>query len=182
MIARFVYSFYHAIRRRRCFAKVSQATMVCHIDLKNLQNQGVTTLVLDFDGVLAAHGETFPHPDAEQWLMQSIEIFGKEHVFILSNNPFQARQDYFKKLNIHFIISVRKKPYPDGLLEIARQTRQDKQQIVLIDDRLLTGILSTCLAQTRGILITQPYQEFTRRPFQESFFNFLRFLEQQLFL
>jgi uncharacterized protein len=179
---RFFYSLYHAMRCRRCLAVVSTAQTICNIDIYFLKNQGIKIIVLDFDGVLAAHGETFPHLEAEQWLRNCITTFGKEQVFILSNNPFQARQDYFEKLGIKFIASVKKKPYPDGLNTIIQQVSCHAKELVLIDDRLLTGILATCLAQTRGILITKPYQNLSKRPVKERFFSFLRWIEQRLFL
>lgn len=179
---RFFYSLYHAMRCRGCLAAVFRMPTINDINLKTLKNQRVKIIALDFDGVLAAHGETFPHAQAEQWLMQSIEMFGKENIFILSNNPFKERQRYFEKLGVRFITSVKKKPYPDGLYEIARIAQVNLKEIVLVDDRLLTGILATCLAQTQGILITQPYQNLSKCPIKERFFGILRWLEQHLFL
>lgn len=179
---RLFYSLHHAIRCRSGLRAISQTPTVCDINIKNLQNQGIKILALDFDGVLAAHGETFPHPDAQRWLIQSINFFGKQNIFILSNNPFKERQAYFEELGISFISSTKKKPYPDGLYEIAQRAQVNLKEIVLVDDRLLTGILATCLAQTQGILITQPYQNLKKRPFKECFFSALRWFEQRLFL
>lgn len=179
---RFFYSLYHAMFYRRHLATVSTAQTVCNIDIPFLKSQGIKIIVLDFDGVLAAHGETLPHLEAEQWLINCITTFGKEQVFILSNNPFQARQDYIEKLGIKFITCAKKKPYPDGLKMIIEQFACHTKELLLIDDRLLTGILATCLAQTRAILITQPYQNRSKRPITERFFSFLRWIEQQLFL
>lgn len=180
MLARLFYSLYHAFAHRRCLSTVSTAKTICDIDIQFLKNQDIRIIVLDFDGVLAAHGETFPQSDAEQWLIQCISIFGKNQVFILSNNPFIERQRYFEELGVRFITGFKKKPYPDGLNFIISQTHENKEQIVLIDDRLLTGILATCLAQIQGILITQPYRNFSKHFIKESFFSFLRFVERFL--
>ncbi len=181
MLSRLFYSLHHAFAHRRCLAAVSTARTLCDIELYSLKNQDIKIIVLDFDGVLAAHGETFPHPHAEQWLKKCISIFGKDQVFILSNNPFVDRQRYFEKLGVGFITGFKKKPYPDGLKQIISQTHENKEKIVLIDDRLLTGILATCLAQTKGILITQPYRNFSKQFLKETLFSFLRLIEK-LFL
>jgi uncharacterized protein len=182
MLTRLFYSLQQAAAHRRCLTAVSRVKNLCEINLKSLQNQGITIIVLDFDGVLAAHGEILPQKDAQQWLMECLKVFGKQQVFILSNNPFIERQRYFEELGVRFITGFKKKPYPDGLNFIISQSLENKEKIVLIDDRLLTGILATCLAGTQGILITQPYRNFSQRPIKEIFFNLLRFLEQYLFL
>jgi uncharacterized protein len=178
MLARLFYSLYHAFDHRRCLSTVSTAKTICDININFLKNQGIKIIVLDFDGVLAAHGETFPQSDTEQWLIKCIAIFGKDQVFILSNNPFTERQRYFEELGVRFITGFKKKPYPDGLNFIISQTNENKEKIILIDDRLLTGILATCLAQTKGILIIEPYRNFSKHLIKESFFSFLRFIEK----
>jgi len=178
MLSRLFYSLHHAFAHRRCLASVSTAKTICDIDINSLKNQEIKIIVLDFDGVLAAHGEIFPQSDAQQWLIKCIAIFGKDQVFILSNNPFAERQRYFEELGVRFITGFKKKPYPDGLNFIISQTNENKEKIVLIDDRLLTGILATCLAQTQGILITKPYCNFSKHLIKESFFSFLRFIEK----
>jgi predicted HAD superfamily phosphohydrolase YqeG len=182
MLARLFYSLHHAFARRRCLKIVPRAQTLLHIDLKQLKNQGIKIVVLDFDGVLSAHGEILPQKNTEQWLMQCLNLFGQENVFVLSNNPFLERQRYIEQLGIHFVCAARKKPYPDGLNYIAQQTLSQRETILLIDDRLLTGILATCLANTRGILITNPYRSFSKNLLKETFFSLLRFLEQRLFL
>lgn len=182
MLTRLFYSLQQAAAHRRCLAAVSRVKNICEINLKNLQNQGITIIALDFDGVLAAHGEILPQKDAQRWLIECLNLFGKQQVFILSNNPFVERQHYFEELGVRFISGFKKKPYPDGLNFIISQTHENKEKIILIDDRLLTGILATCLAGTQGILITEPFRNFSQRPIQETFFSLLRFLEQHLFL
>ena len=181
MLARLIYSLQLAHAHRRCLKTVPRVENLTALDLKKIKNQGIDIIILDFDGVLAAHGEILPQKNTEQWLMQCLTFFGKEKIFILSNNPSIERQHYFEKLGVGFISAVKKKPYPDGLFQIAQQTRVNPQQMLLIDDRLLTGILATCLAKTQGILITKPYRNAFKNPLKETFFSLLRFLEQRLF-
>ena len=75
--------------------------------------------------------------------------------------------------DITFVYAQRKKPYPDGLQQIINITQADPKTIALIDDRLLTGGLATCLAGTHMIYINKPLQNFQHRFFAE----FLQFFE-----
>ncbi len=146
-----------------------------------LQQQGIKIPVLDFDGVLAAHGETSPHPQALTWLNQAVTVFGATHIFILSNQASPNRIAFFAKHypNITFLTGVRKKPHPDGLETVMKITGQPPHALILIDDRLLTGGLAACIADTQFAYILAPYQSFAKRPFSETLFAGLRFLERQ---
>lgn len=147
---------------------------------EKLQQQGIEILVLDFDGVLAAHGEIFPTLECQAWLQRCVEVFGAAQIFILSNKPLPSRIEYFAKNfdGVRCIAGVRKKPYPDGLQHIVELSGRAPQHILLADDRLLTGILAGCIAQVQVSYITQPYVKLRRRPVQESFFTFLRVSER----
>ncbi len=137
-------------------------------------------LALDFDGVLAPHGENRPLPECEAWLARCVAALGAERVFILSNRPDPARAAYFNQEfpGVRFISGVRKKPYPDGLLRVAELSGAETARIVLLDDRLLTGVLATCLAGTGVVYITAPYVSFRTRPVVEGFFDLIRMLER----
>jgi len=92
------------------------------------------------------------------------------------------REQYFAQHypGVRFIIAKRKKPYPDGINNIIALSKLQPKQIVMVDDRLLTGILA---AITTGVLpcwITKPYQNFVARPIRELFFHGLRCLERWL--
>ena len=148
-----------------------------------LQELGVRCLTLDFDGVLATHGQSVPNEDVKNWLTDFCGQFSEGNIFILSNNPTQERKSYFKLYfpNIKFIDNVRKKPYPDGLQKIKLITHCNSNEIALIDDRLLTGCLACVLADCYPILITSPFTNFKKRPFQESFFGVIRWIEKSIF-
>jgi predicted HAD superfamily phosphohydrolase YqeG len=141
------------------------------ISPSSLKQQGIDILALDFDGVLAAHGETYPNPELHNWLNESIKLFGAKNIFILSNKPMQKRIAYFKSYGIEFITEVKKKPYPDGLNKIIALTATNNQKIMLFDDRLLTGCLAACIAKVPVTYITKPYK-------LTLFFNSLIFLER----
>ena len=112
-----------------------------------------------------------------------IASFGFENISLFSNKPFVARRDVLNRLfpQIQFIIGVPKKPYPDGLVALQKNTAAALNEILLVDDRLLTGMLAVCLSGVRGIYIKQPYQDFKVNPMRESFFELLRRAERWVF-
>jgi hypothetical protein len=59
-------------------------------------------------------------------------------------------------------------------------TGQSSHQLMLIDDRLLTGVLAACLANVSVAYITYPYVQLSKRPLPEMFFMVLRSLERYL--
>lgn len=173
-------------RYRQALTQVYRTTprqrQLCQLSPIELKQQGITVLVLDFDGVLAAHGESQPAQEIHPWLQACIQCFGANQVFVLSNKPLASRIAYFNchYQGVRYITAVRKKPYPDGLKEIIALTGQSSHQVMLIDDRLLTGVLAACLANVSVAYITYPYVQLSKRPLPEMFFMVLRFLERYL--
>ena len=152
------------------------------ITVERLEKAHVAVLVLDFDGVLAPHGAKQPLPEAHDWLRQMAMNLGEQRIVILSNKPMPIRQVYFGEHfpGIEFVQSVRKKPYPDGLASISLQKGVPSYRLLLVDDRLLTGILATIIAKTQAIWFMRPYRDFRARPVSESFFATLRAAEKIL--
>lgn len=163
--------------------KKHQVKTITALDAAMLKKQNIHYLAIDFDGVLAAHGQKLPNNEIKQWLKTFSQAFNGENIFILSNKPTLARQKYFKAYfpSIRFITRVRKKPYPDGLLSIQRQVNCKPHALALVDDRILTGCLASVLAGSFPILATSPYKNYKSHPFQESFFWFLRLIEHSFF-
>lgn len=153
------------------------------LTLDTLKTQNTQHVIFDFDGVLSAHGEARPDKKVLPILQKSLALFGHDNVFILSNKPLKIREDYFKQHlpQVQFIYANRKKPYPDGLQQIIAITKSAPNAHSLIDDRLLTGGLATCLAGTNMVYINKPLQNFQRRFFVESFFQILRSFERLVF-
>lgn len=152
------------------------------INPEQLKKSGTTVLALDFDGVLAPHGRGEPIPEASTWLATCCSCFGEDYIYILSNKPTAERRDWFTTHfpGIRFISGVRKKPYPDGLLQVIEQSGAEPGQVMLVDDRLLTGVLATCLAGTGVTWINRPYVDFRSNPLQELFFATLRTMDKIL--
>lgn len=184
MLKRLTYTAQMFLRYRRKLAEIDAQTpplfSLLHLEPKTLKRQGVKILVLDFDGVLAAHGETAPSPQAIKWLGACIDEFGAPQMFILTNKPFSARLAYFRHFcpQLRLVKNVRKKPYPDGLYQIMEQTKIPPSAILIVDDRLLTGILAGCIARVQVAYIKQAATDFSRRPLQELFFMSLRKMER----
>jgi len=156
-----------------------QTKTIFQISLQGLKNTGIAVLVLDYDGVLAGYAIEKLDSNVTAWLNQAVEIFGDKRVFILSNRPCKHRIQYFLKYfpGIQFV-TARKKPYPDGLLTILRETKVSKERLLLIDDRLLTGILAAMIAGVKALWVTSPTISFRHHPFWELGFIILRKIDK----
>ena len=145
-----------------------------------LQTHGIKALVLDFDGVLASLGQKTLHPDVIPWL-QALSQQKDLSLWILSNNPSSARQQFFATHfpSVQMIMGARKKPYPDGLLTIIQEHHYLPTEILMVDDRLLTGCLAALNAGTQAVWISKPYRRvFSRKMFFELYFSMLRTLDK----
>jgi putative phosphatase len=142
-------------------------------------DQGLRVLVLDFDGVLSFHAGEAPLPVVADWLRKAEAVFPNA-LFVLTNLPTPERKKMFETQypRIQLIETPRKKPYPDGILSLLKTIPCSPQQVLLVDDRLLTGILLAVSTGIRGCWITEPYRNFKLHPVKESFFTLLRLADQ----
>lgn len=149
-----------------------------------LHTHHIRILILDFDGVLAPHGEVQALPEIVTWLNHCLTAKPDMMVFILSNKPHPEREHYFRQYfpTFHFVKNVRKKPYPDGILSILNQTGLSATEAIMVDDRLLTGILAAQIAGVHGFYVTKCYHNWKKYPFRELFFTFLRKLEKIFYI
>jgi len=186
LLKRVFFTFYMLFRHRQALINLYHQSLslhqVLHLSPRHLKQQGINVLVLDFDGVLAAHGELSPLQELHAWLHDCLNTFGRGQVFILSNQPLYRRVAYFNRhyAGVQCVVNVRKKPYPDGLEKILALTGQPAHTVMLVDDRLLTGALAACLAKVRFAYVRQPYCDWSKRPLQELLFAILRVLERCL--
>lgn len=181
IIERVIFSMQEAWKHRLALNKLPEVQTILSIDWQALYQSGIRVIVLDFDGVLAPDNDFKIHDDVYNVLKIIKTIFGS-HCYILSNNPKTERQAFFA-INfpeISFVVA-KKKPYPDGLKEIIAREQCHPQEVILIDDRLLTGGLATILADTRCLIITKPYICFRQNRLREAAFMGLRFVERMLF-
>lgn len=140
--------------------------------------EGISGLILDFDGVLASHAELYPRADVLDWLVKQ----SYESIYILSNKPLPERIRFFKEYfpNIKFICGSRKKPYPDGLEAILEDSNEVPDKLLVVDDRLATGIVASVGLGMKACYIRSPYTDFVHRPLRELGFSLLRLSEKTL--
>jgi predicted HAD superfamily phosphohydrolase YqeG len=141
--------------------------------------QGIRVLVLDFDGVLSVYEGDSPLLEVDTWLSAAEKIFG-DAIFVLTNLPTPERQALFdtRYPGIHLVRAARKKPYPDGIQAVLDKTGCEAHQLLLVDDRLLTGIVLAVSMGVRGCWVTKPYQNFDLHPIKERYVTVLRYLDQ----
>ncbi len=185
MVNRILYALMMAFKHRKALSayrcgKAFQHQSILDVDPLAIHADGIKVLVLDFDGVLGAHGAKEISIAIQRWLQRCIQVFGLGRVFILTNKPSTERSDYFAKnfSGVTFIFPKKKKPYPIGILSILEQARVRPHELLVIDDRLLTGILAAIIADVRGCYITQPIVDFHKRFISELFIMSLRKLER----
>lgn len=182
ILAGFSWGFRHRRSLARLLRETPADNAIASLAPSALRARGITTLALDFDGVLAPHGSAAPLPEAVRWLSESAALFGQEQIFILSNKPTEERRRWFGQHYpaMRFISGVRKKPFPDGLKKIGALAGVPLQSILMVDDRLLTGCLAAINTGARPAYIRNPYVSFRQRPAAELFFMLLRALERLL--
>lgn len=172
--------------RQRLKAFLNNPALQIHrlsdITAQRLDAASIAILVLDFDGVLAGHDAAQPLPEAHAWLKALSQQIGEQRIALLTNKPKLERLRYFAEHFplIHVVRGARKKPYPDGLDEIIAYRNVPPHRVLLLDDRLLTGMLATCLAHCQGWYFYPPCRRFWHAPIRESFFSFLRFFERSI--
>ena len=157
------------------------------LDLQALSQANIKALILDYDGVLSNHGESQPLPAIMLWLEQAIKIFGGENIFVLSNNPQTERKEFLDahfNRQIEFVIN-KPKPYPDSVIYIYQKLYSNsgsisKENILLIDDRIGTGILAAKIVGVSSCLILDPYVNFNKHLIIEFLLTVVRKLERCL--
>jgi predicted HAD superfamily phosphohydrolase YqeG len=181
IIAGFSLGFRFRRELRTLLAHTPANACISGLDPESLRSSGITTLALDFDGVLANHDAPFPLPEAIAWMKHCEAVFGGNRIFILSNKPTEGRRHWFAEHfpDVRFISGVRKKPYPDGLIKTAELAGVPHTSILMVDDRLLTGCLAALATGASPCYIRHPYVSFKHRTIAELFFWLLRIGERQ---
>lgn len=181
MLSRIGYSIKKCWQHRlalRGFVRKPELQLSTIYQLPEVNLDGVKALILDFDGVLAAHGELTPKAD----VIPILDQLQGYKLYILSNKPMPERREYFAKHlpAVKFVKATRKKPYPDGVQEILRIAELEPSQCMVIDDRLATGVVAAVDTGVRALWVTQPFINLSSKPLVESWFILLRFVERLL--
>ena len=186
LLSHILYTIRMAVRFRASLSRIlREATFKppWEISIQRLRLTGVKVIVLDFDGVLAPYGDDQPSALMLGWLNRCIKQFGEANVFILSNNPSPARIEFFREhfARVQWLTGFRLKPYPDGLEWAISFRNVTPREVLLIDDRLMTGVLCACIAQIGVYYVRRPIVALSRHPSREFFFMVLRGMERLLF-
>lgn len=201
MLFTFFYFYKHRQSLKKCliYHKVNSAVnskdvlpmefnvdQVTLLELNSLKFNKIKILILDYDGVLSSYGESQPLPEVINWLERAILIFGPRKIFILSNNPSLIRKEFSDKYfneKIIFVIS-QPKPYTDGIEYIKKYLLLEfgeapiNSEILLVDDRLATGILAAKIADIASCLILKPYINIKKKFIVEIVFIMFRKFER----
>jgi predicted HAD superfamily phosphohydrolase YqeG len=161
----------------------SKVVTVTQISADYLKQEGLCAVLLDFDGVISAHGIIEPDPQVYLWLKDFLIDFPAESLWIFSNKFSPAREAFFA---LHFpgvrwLLAKPKKPYPDAARTWLLAQKLKAEEVALIDDRLLTGILCAISLGFRAFLLEKPLINFKKNPVSECFIGLLRFLERSYF-
>lgn len=175
------YAIYHALKHKKnLYQYLVNPTLksgsVTQLTPDYFRSREIKYIALDFDGVLACHGKVRPLTEVEAWLSHLTTEIPASHIALLSNKPFTKRLQYFQDRfpNMVLITGVAKKPYPEGLNQLVTHFQCAKNELVLVDDRLLTGMLAVCLAEVQGVYIEKAYGNLKENFIVESFFALLR--------
>ncbi|AAO90160.1 YqeG family HAD IIIA-type phosphatase [Coxiella burnetii] len=184
---RFFYLLRMLLKKRACLKQFLSNSDDCLSRIEDLSPSylirfHIKLVALDFDGVLSSHGQEQPAESVRAWLTQLDKEFPLKQVCIYSNNLFDQRIQYLENAfpDIEIIRFTKKKPYPDDLLKIAEKRQLKPKAILVIDDRLTSGILSACLIGAKALLITKPFINYRAATIKELFFTAIRFIERKV--
>ena len=109
---------------------------------------GIRAIVFDKDNTLTAPYENEVHPLAKKGLESAMDVFGKDHVAILSNSAgtnddpaYKDASEIEEEMGISVIRHQEKKP--GGLNEVLNHFKgvDEPEQVAMIGDRLLTDVV-----------------------------------------
>lgn len=123
---------------------------VSEIDLEELKKEGIKGLIIDLDDTLVPSDKKIPIEFINSWLMKSKKEF---NVFILSNNSKpQYVQAFCDKFELPFIARAMK-PRSKFLNQAIKKMNLNKQEVVIIGDRITTDILGGKILGIKAFLV-----------------------------
>jgi len=165
---------------RRLFVRDCLLERIEHLTPEYLLRSQIQLLLLDFDGVLSSHGAIKPTESVINWLKQLDSHFSLKKVCIYSNNLFTERVRYIESTfpEIHLMHFLKKKPYPDDLLRLLQTRQLSPSDVLVVDDRITSGILSACIIGTEALLPRKAVVDYRGSFVKECFYSAVRFLER----
>lgn len=155
-------------------------TSVTILTASELKSRGIQHLVLDFDGVLAAHAETAMRVEVVQWLHHLLQHWPIERVSLWTNKPAPKRLEWLEEHfpGLEILQGFAKKPYPEALADGLSRWGVPPESVVMVDDRWWTGLLAAEQCGVKLLYLSHPFRCIWRRPLREMGFSFLRGVER----
>ena len=124
---------------------------VTNITVKDLQEMGITALLLDIDGTLMQTRDMMPAPAVMAWLkeMQDNGIL----LYILSNNKHPKRVEAFANTIGARWQHLAGKPRQRGFVKAQQELDLPKEQLALVGDQTYTDMLGSRLFGIKGLLV-----------------------------
>lgn len=135
---------------RRYFRPDKKFKNVSEINLDDLKTEGVKGIILDLDDTLLPSDKKINKEVIDNWLKKAKKDFS---LFVVSNN---SRPDYVKKFCEKFdipFVARATKPRSKFLQIAMSQMKLNKNDIVIIGDRLTTDILAGKLFGIKAFLV-----------------------------
>lgn len=123
---------------------------ISEIDLDNLKNQGIKGIIMDLDDTLLPSDIKANKEVIDSWLLKAKNEFS---LFVVSNN---SRPDYVKKFCDKFgipYIARASKPRSKHLMQALSQMNLNKQDVVIVGDRVTTDILAGKMFGIKAFLV-----------------------------
>lgn len=119
------------------FAPDLYVDSIYHIDLDELKNKGITTIITDLDNTLVEADSPDFTPKLVKWLDDLQEMGYK--VMIVSNNSKTRVSQFAQALTVPYIHRA-KKPVKSSFIRALQQLNSTTNETVLIGDQLITDI------------------------------------------
>jgi HAD superfamily phosphatase (TIGR01668 family) len=134
------------------------ATSLENVNFERLKRDGIESVVIDYDGVIAPYHSTEPaDPDKVKKLHELEKSF---KVAILSNRRGKLLEVLKETLPDYAVISSeRMKPHPDSYMLALEHFGTEPHQTALLEDRLITGTSGGNRVGMNTIWITPPEKD-----------------------
>ncbi len=124
---------------------------VTDITVKDLQEMGITALLLDIDGTLMQTRDMMPAPAVMDWLQQMKQ--SGITLYILSNNKHPNRVKAFADAIGAQWQYLAGKPRQRGFVKAQQELGLSKEQLALVGDQTYTDMLGSRLFGIKGLLV-----------------------------
>lgn len=112
-------------------------TNIFEINLEELKKNGKRVLIFDLDNTLIGDEIKEATKELQDWIKQVKKM--EFTIYILSNNVQTRVEAFANQIDVPFIAHA-KKPDAKGFLTIKELTKCEKEEMVMVGDRLFTDI------------------------------------------